>query len=138
MQLELSLNSAVKIWQRFTLTRYLAASVMALAVDTALFLLLIYAEMEAIIASAIGYCAGILVHWIISAQIVFPGKIRDGNALHVQRILFVGSALLGLSITVGVVALMTSFGSGALAAKIVAVGTSFVAVYAMRKWGVFK
>ena len=130
--------SAVMLWHRFTITRYLAASVIALAFDVALFASLVALAIDPTIASAIGYCAGIVVHWVVSANIVFTGKTRDGAALHVQRALFVGSALVGLGITVATVELLDSAGSHPIAAKAVAVGVSFTAVYLLRKWGVFK
>ena len=68
----------------------------------------------------------------------YPGKTRDGTALHLQRALFAGSALVGLGITVTTVELMGRLGVEPIASKAVAIGISFVAVYAMRKWGVFR
>ena len=75
---------------------------------------------------------------MVSANIVFTGKTRDGSALHVQRALFAGSALVGLGITVTTVELLGRLGIEPIASKAVAIGISFVAVYAMRKWGVFR
>ncbi len=130
--------SALDIWRRFTITRYLVASVIALAFDVALFASLVALGMDPTLASALGYCAGIIVHWMVSANIVFTGKTRDGAALHVQRALFAGSALVGLAITVITVELLGRADMHAILAKGFAVGVSFVAVYAMRKWGVFR
>ena len=133
-----ALASALDIWNRFTITRYLLASVTALAFDVALFSTLVALGTDPTIASAVGYCAGIVVHWTVSANVVFTGKTRAGAALHIQRALFAGSALVGLAITVATVELLDRFGFHAITAKGVAVGVSFVAVYAMRKWGVFR
>ena len=130
--------SALVLWHRFTITRYLAASMIALAIDVALFSALVAMAMDPTIASAAGYCAGIVVHWLVSANIVFAGKMRDGNALHIQRALFAGSALAGLGITVATVEILGRFGVHPIPSKGVAIGISFVAVYAMRKWGVFR
>jgi putative flippase GtrA len=130
--------SALDIWRRFTITRYLVASVIALAFDVALFASLVALGMDPTLASALGYCSGIIVHWMVSANIVFTGKTRDGTALHVQRALFAGSALVGLAITVITVELLGRADMHAILAKGFAVGVSFVAVYAMRKWGVFR
>lgn len=135
--MERVVSSALDIWQRFTFTRYLAASVVSLAFDLAIFSSLVALRFEASLASAIGYCAGIVIHWLVSAHVVFTGKARQGSALHWQRALFAGSALLGLAITVSTVALLSNAGVHAVAAKAVAVGLSFVIVYAARKWGVF-
>jgi putative flippase GtrA len=133
-----TIASALDIWHRFTITRYLVASIIALAFDVALFASMVALGVDPTMASAIGYCAGIIVHWVVSASIVFTGKTRDGAALHVQRVLFAGSALVGLAITVVTVELLGRAGLHAIAAKGVAVGVSFGAVYAMRKWGVFR
>jgi putative flippase GtrA len=136
--MERAISSALDIWQRFTITRYLAASIVALAFDVAIFSSLVALHLQAAWASAIGYSAGIVIHWFVSANFVFTGKTREGSALQWQRVLFAGSALLGLAITVGTVAVLTSFGIHAIPAKGAAVAISFVAVYAARKWGVFK
>ncbi len=133
-----ALSSALDIWQRFTFTRYLAASLVSLAFDLAIFSSILAFRFEASLASAIGYCAGIVVHWIVSANWVFAGKAREGGALHLQRAFFAGSALLGLAITVATVSLLSNAGVHAVAAKAVAVGLSFVIVYGARKWGVFR
>jgi putative flippase GtrA len=133
-----TIASALDIWHRFTITRYLVASIIALAFDVALFASMVALGVDPTMASALGYCAGIIVHWVVSANIVFTGKTRDGAALHVQRVLFAGSALVGLAITVVTVELLGRAGLHAIAAKGVAVGVSFGAVYAMRKWGVFR
>jgi putative flippase GtrA len=133
-----ALASARSVWQQFTLTRYLAASVIALGFDLAAFWMGVSLGFAPVFASAIGYCLGIVVHWMVSAQYVFVGKRRDGAALQLQRALFAGSALVGLAITVGVVALSSTAGAGAMTAKAAAVIISFFVVYALRKWGVFK
>ena len=130
--------SALVLWHQFTITRYLAASIIALAFDVALFASLVALAMDPTIASAAGYCAGIVVHWLVSANIVFVGKTRDGAALHVQRALFAGSALVGLGITVMTVEAFGRLGFHPIPAKGVAIGLSFATVYAMRKWGVFR
>ena len=133
-----ALSSALALWHRFTVTRYLAASILALAFDMAIFSTMVALGIAASYASAIGYCAGIVIHWFISANFVFTGKAREGGALQLQRLMFAGSALLGLAITVATVSLLTSWGMHAVAAKGVAVALSFIAVYAARKWGVFR
>lgn len=136
--MERTINSARDIWHRFTLSRYLLASVVALGCDVAVYFALVGISIDTTFASALGYSAGIVIHWLISSQLVFVGKLREGTALYVQRALFAGSALLGLGLTVGVVAMLTGLGSDALTAKIAAIFVSFIAVYVTRKWGVFK
>ncbi len=133
-----AISAAWHIWNRFTLTRYLAASIVALAFDVAVFSTLLALGMGAAAASAIGYAAGIIIHWLVSSNFVFTGKTRTGSALQWQRILFAGSAFLGLAITVGTVAILSGTGAHPIAAKAIAIIISFVAVYAARKWGVFR
>ncbi len=133
-----AIASALVLWHRFTITRYLAASIIALAFDVAVFASLVALGSDPTIASAAGYCAGIVVHWMVSSNIVFTGKTRDGAALHIQRALFAGSALVGLGMTVATVEILGRAGVHPIPSKGVAIGISFVAVYAMRKWGVFR
>jgi putative flippase GtrA len=135
---ERAVASALVLWHRFTITRYLAASIIALAFDVALFASLVALAADPTIASAAGYCAGIVVHWLVSANIVFTGKTREGTALQVQRALFAGSALVGLGITVATVELLGRASVHPIPSKGAAIGISFIAVYAMRKWGVFR
>ncbi|MEZ5710192.1 MAG: GtrA family protein [Blastomonas sp.] len=120
------------------LARYLAASVVALGLDFCIFMALVRLGTAPASASALGYCAGIVVHWAISSRFVFTGKRRQGSALHAQRILFLASALIGLALTVGTVGLLTALGVIAIAAKAAAAIISFVSVYALRKYGVFR
>ncbi len=133
-----AITSALNIWHRFTLTRYLAASVAALVFDVTVFASLVFTGMVAMWASAVGYTAGIVVHWFVSSNFVFTGKTRKGTGLQLQRLLFAGSALLGLAITVATISILSNAGLHPLPAKGVAVVISFVAVYAARKWGVFR
>ncbi|APG61691.1 hypothetical protein LPB140_01275 [Sphingorhabdus lutea] len=143
------MNFIKALWSRFTFTRYLAASVIALAFDTAVYSSLLMVADDPLIlsilgiitpslASAIGYIVGIIVHWIISTNIVFVGKVAEGSKMAVQGTLFLATALMGLAITVGIVSLFHGFGANPLLAKAVAVIASFIAVYYSRKLGVFK
>jgi len=126
------------VLNRFSLTRYLLASVVSLAFDVALFMVLVAFLVDPGWASAAGYSAGIVVHWLISSSFVFPGKTRAGAALQLQRLGFIGTAVLGLGITVSIVSGLTSAGVLPVMAKAAAVGVSFFAVYLTRKYGVFR
>lgn len=120
------------------LTRYLIASIAALAIDFAVFLMFVQFAVMPGIASGIGYCAGIFVHWSISVRFVFIGKRRDGIALHGQRVLFIATAIIGLALTMIIVSLATAFGLIPVAAKGLAAIISFFSVYFIRKYGVFQ
>ncbi len=123
---------------RFSITRYLLASIVSLAFDVALFMVLVAFMFDPGISSAVGYSAGIVVHWLISSSFVFPGKTRDGAALQLQRLGFIGTAILGLGITVSIVSWLTELGALPVLAKGAAVFVSFFAVYLTRRYGVFR
>ena len=133
-----ALPGPLALLNRFSITRYLVASIVALAFDFALMMALIAMSFVPAFASAVGYSAGIVVHWLISSSFVFPGKTRKGAALQMQRAGFLASALLGLIITVGIVSVMTGAGFMPELAKAVAIIVSFFTVYLIRKYGVFK
>jgi len=133
-----ALPGPLAVLNRFSITRYLLASIVSLAFDVALFMVLVAFMFDPGISSAVGYSAGIVVHWLISSSFVFPGKTRDGTALQLQRLGFIGTAILGLGITVSTVSWLTDMGALPVVAKGVAVFSSFFAVYLTRKYGVFR
>jgi putative flippase GtrA len=133
-----ALPGPLAVLNRFSITRYLLASIVSLAFDVALFMVLVAFMFDPGISSAVGYSAGIVVHWLISSSFVFPGKTRDGTALQLQRLGFIGTAILGLGITVSTVSWLTDMGALPVVAKGVAVFISFFAVYLTRKYGVFR
>jgi len=133
-----NLPGPLALLNRFSITRYLLASIVSLAFDVALFMVLVAFMTAPGWASAAGYSAGIIVHWLISSSFVFPGKTKDGAALQFQRLGFIGTAVLGLGITVSIVSWLTDMGTLPVVAKGVAVFVSFFAVYITRKYGVFR
>src|SRR3546814_20807596 len=84
---------------------YLLASGLALGSDAGLFLLLLDAGLSPVTASAPGYCAGLLVHWVVSGRLVFAdgAPARGTGERHRPKLLFVGSALVGLAVTPAIV-----------------------------------
>lgn len=120
--------------------RYVLASVMALATDAGLFLILLGTGMAAWSASATGYSSGILVHWLVSSRIVFAdGAAQRGSDERTrQKALFVGSALIGLAITTAIVGGGEAAGLDARIAKLVAIAVSFQATYVLRARIVFR
>jgi len=119
---------------RFTFTRYLVASIIALCGDMLLFLGLLKADATPAAAGFVGYAGGLLLHWLISVRFVFmPAE----GPTHGQRFGFVVSAVIGLAITTGLISAATAAGLGPAAAKLIAIPVSFLSVYAIRKYGVF-
>jgi putative flippase GtrA len=121
------------------LIRYLLASVGALAVDIGCFLALLAAGMWPASASAAGYCAGIVAHWLLSSRAVFADTVAArGLARTRQKAMFVISALVGLGLTAGIVWAGDSSGLDPRAAKLVAVAVSFAATWMLRSKIVFR
>lgn len=133
-----NLPGPLALFNRFSITRYLLASIVSLAFDVALFMVLVALATDPGWSSAAGYSAGIIVHWLISSSFVFPGKTKTGAALQLQRIGFIGTAVLGLGITVCIVSGLTEIGVVPVVAKGAAVFVSFFVVYLTRKFGVFR
>jgi len=120
------------------LVRYLLASVGALAVDMSTFLALLAFGTWAAGASAVGYAAGILAHWLMSSRAVFADRVAErGLPRTQQKVLFVASAVLGLGLTTGIVFAGDTAGLDPRAAKLVAIAVSFAATWLLRSRVVF-
>lgn len=119
--------------------RYLLASVGALAVDMGCFLALLTLGMWPASASAVGYCCGILAHWLMSSRAVFAdGVAVRGTARTRQKAMFVSSALVGLALTALIVWLGDVAGFDPRVAKVGAIGVSFAATWLLRSKVVFR
>lgn len=119
---------------------YLLASALALGSDAALFLLLLDAGLAPVPASATGYGAGILVHWLISSRLVFAdgAAARGTGERHRQKLLFVGSAIVGLAVTTAIVGGGSAWGFDPRLAKLAAIVVSFQTTYLLRRHIVFR
>lgn len=119
---------------------YLLASALALGSDAALFLLLLDAGLAPVPASATGYGAGILVHWLISSRLVFAdgAAARGTGERHRQKWLFVGSAIVGLAVTTAIVGGGSALGLDPRLAKLGAIVVSFQTTYLLRRHIVFR
>lgn len=132
------MNRLTALLWRTTYLRYLAASVVALGVDLALFVSLGVTGMPIALLSALSYSAGVLVHWLISSRLVFGGELRAvGVERARQQALFLLSAFSGLLITVAIISLAVQAGIDARLAKLVAIAVSFQATYLLRAKIVF-
>lgn len=119
--------------------RYLLASVGALAVDLGTFLGLLAIGTFAALASAVGYCAGIIAHWLMSSRAVFADDVAEaGSGRTRQKALFVVSALVGLGLTIGIVWAADISGIDPRIAKLIAIGVSFAATWLLRSRIVFR
>jgi putative flippase GtrA len=128
------LRAAVLPVARLMFARYLLASIIALASDFALFLLLDRLGLPPVAAACGGYAGGLLVHWAISVRFVFD---TGAGPSHGQRLAFIASALLGMGMTMAMVGALSLVGTAPALAKLLSVPVSFLIVYAIRKYGVF-
>lgn len=118
--------------------RYIAVSAAALAVDMAVFLLLIALDMTPAIASGLSYLTGMVAHWFLSSRLVFKAYLADpGAGRSKQQGLFFASALAGLTITMAIVGAGDFMGIDPRLAKLLAVAVSFNATYLIRRTIVF-
>lgn len=122
---------------RLTYARYLLASVGALGADLATFMVAL-ALMPAALAAGVGYCAGMIAHWGLSSRAVFLGRLAESGAARRQQfMLFVGSGLAGLAITMGIVGIGDAAGIDPRLAKLAAIAVSFQVTYLLRRAVVF-
>jgi len=119
------------------LLRYSSASALALALDFIIYSALIAATIRPSPAGAIGYAAGIGLHYFLSARFVFD--VGATSKVHGRLFLeFALTGLGGIAITAIVIALATDVvGLSALPAKVLAAGASFLVVFALRRSVVF-
>ncbi len=118
--------------------RYVAASVVALAVDMGIFFALLVLLVPAASASAVGYSAGVLTHWLLSSRIVFVGNVaRRGPQRTKQKAMFVVSAVVGLAVTIAIVTIASFAALDPWVAKLVAVVVAFAITWLMRNKIVF-
>lgn len=121
------------------LVRYGLASVGALAVDVGAFLVMLALGAHAAAASAFGYALGIAAHWLLSSRAVFADSVAARGAGRTrQKTLFLGSAMVGLTLTTAVVGLADLAGGDPRLAKLAAIAISFGATWILRSKIVFR
>lgn len=119
------------------LSRYAVVSAFALALDFAIFLSLNAVTGMPTLSGVIGYACGLVLHYQLSLRFVFDTG-KSAKSAHRRFTEFVASGLVGIAITAGVIAVATGpLGMGALIAKVLAAGASFVGVYLIRRRIVF-
>jgi putative flippase GtrA len=117
--------------------RYLVVSAVALGFDLWVYALGLKASLAAAAAGALGYSAGLIIHYVFSAWWVFPDPVGRRPPLATLA-KFVATGLIGLALTSGLIGTLTGAGlCGPYAAKIVAIAVSTVTVFAVRRAYVF-
>jgi putative flippase GtrA len=126
--------------RRATFLRYVIASVGALAVDMGIFLSAMQFGVAHVAAAALGYICGIFAHWILSSRTVFQDRVsgRGTSERTKQKAMFIVSALLGLGVTTGIVALGGVIDVDPRIAKLVAIAVSFQMTFMLRNLLIFR
>ena len=119
------------------LSRYTIVSALALVLDFTVYLLLATGGMTVALAGAIGYACGLALHYMLSVRYVFDAAAaHKGKSRLITE--FALSGLAGMAITALVIAVAVDLGGiPLLPAKILAVGVSFLVVFALRRSVVF-
>lgn len=132
------ITAVVSLLCNLTYLRYILSSAGALAVDMSVFMALFHLGLFPAAASALGYTAGILAHWLLSSRAVFTDTVAaNGRERDRQKALFLGSAFAGLALTITIVWTGDMLGIDPRLAKLAAIAISFQATYLMRKKVVF-
>lgn len=119
--------------------KYTAASALALALDYAVYWLLAGGAGIGIgPAAAAGYGAGMVLAYLLLSARVFPGRWLSARR-GIEASLFAVSGMVGLVLTYVTASLVHQLAGGSLhVAKLSAVAVSFVSVYLIRKFIVFR
>lgn len=112
--------------------RYLAASVVALAVDMGL-LLSLSKVMHYMLAAVIAFLCGSITHYLLAVRLVFRTR-RLADRAHTEGALFITAGILGLGVNAAIIyAAVEWLNSPLFAAKLMAAGASFFVGFAARK-----
>jgi putative flippase GtrA len=115
----------------------LAASAVALGCDVTLYTIGVKNGIPPAIAGAIGYVAGLVVHYALSTSWVFPSNGGTRRAFPTFT-RFAATGLLGLATTAIIIDMLTASGiCGAFPAKAIAVGFTYGTVFLARRIYVF-
>lgn len=124
---------------QWRIVRYAVASLAASIADLGLFLGLFEAGLDATWAAALGYCTGILVHWLISSRMVFQDRLAGATPARFRQFgAFFLSAFVGLGLTVVIVSLALDQGVDPRLGKLAAMAASFLSVFVVRLLLVFR
>ena len=118
-------------------SRYTLVSAVALVLDFGVYLLLAAGGTNITLAGAVGYTCGLCLHYLLSVRYVFDPKAANKTQARLFSE-FALSGLAGLAVTALVIALTADLGGmPVLPAKVLAVGASFLVVFALRRGVVF-
>ncbi|MEO8753477.1 MAG: GtrA family protein [Casimicrobiaceae bacterium] len=117
--------------------RYLVVSVVALLADIAvLYVLAVRLAVNAPVAGAIAYAAGLVVHYVLAISRVF-GFRRYEQRPATEFTLYALTGILGVCVSYLVLLGGQYAGASLWSAKSVAVAISFTLTYVARRWFLF-
>ena len=129
-----------RLWRNLVpqLSRYAVVSALALGLDfTVLMALTSGLRLRASLAGIAGYSVGLLLHFVLSTRFVFNASQAAKSRIRLF-VEFAATGVVGLAITGAVLWLASDIaGVPTIAAKVAAVGISFVAVFVLRRSVVF-
>lgn len=121
-------------WREFVL--YVAASALALALDTLVFTSALRSGTALAVAAGGGFLCGLALNYALSTRLVF-----SQHRLADRRLEFVGFALIGCAglILTEVILWLTvaQLGLAPLLAKLISAGATFLSNFFLRKWLLF-
>jgi putative flippase GtrA len=112
--------------------RYALASAVSLGADVGVLFALVRIGMPPAPASAIGYAAGLGIHYLLAIRLVFAHR-RYRSTVGFELVLYAVTGVAGLLMTVAIVAAGEPLGFSLAVAKGIAVLASFVTVFLLRR-----
>lgn len=124
---------------RLQFVRYAIVSAVSLAVDFGSFLFLLnISGVRPTVAGVVSYMIGLVVHFLLSVRFVFDA-VATGKSTSRLMSGYAVSGLAGVAMTWAIIAVTTSLASlPPTLGKALAVVTSFLAVYALRRSVIFR
>ena len=119
--------------------RYVGVSAVALAADMASLDRLLVVGWDHSVAAAVAYSVGIVVHWLLSTRFVFSAEtaMPGSGERDRQKLMFLGSAFVGLTLTTAIVGSGSALGIEPRIAKLFAIAASFFTVWLLRRLYIF-
>lgn len=122
---------------RLEFTRYLAVSLIALAIDVGALFSLTQLGLHEAAAAAFAYMLGMVCHYLLSIRFVFQFRRLEQDKSR-EFVLYALSAFVGLGLSVGIVWIGAKSDVSVMLSKAAAVAVSFVVTFSLRKVLLFR
>lgn len=121
----------------FRMLCYIGVSVSALMADVTVYVLMLGFVSKAAYAAAFGFIIGVVTHYLVASRVAFPDRLEARGSAAEAPVMakFFAAGATGLAVTPAIVWLLAdSLGYHPYLAKAVAVGVSFVCVFAVLRF----